>query len=98
MVKNNSSFNIGDVVCGVSQGCILGPLLCLLFVNDLPFSLKNSPKAVDLYADDTTLCSTSLDKCSLETNLRKALDSVRKCLENGMLINTEKTKLLFIAS
>ena len=39
------------------------------FINDLPFSLKNSPITVDLYADDTTLYSTSLDKCSLETNL-----------------------------
>ena len=35
----------------------------------------------------------------LETNLQKAMDSVYTwCLENGMLINTEKTKLMLIAS
>ena len=61
--------------------------------------MKNSPLTVDLYADDTTLYSISLDKCSLETYLQKALDSVyTRCLENGMLINTEKMKLMFIAS
>ena len=71
----------------------------MLFINDLPLSLKNSPISVDLYADDTTLYSTALDKSSLEADLQKALDSVHTwCLENGMLINTEKTKLMLIAS
>ena len=99
VVINNSSSNIGDVVCGVPQGSILGPLLFLLFINDPPLSLKNSPISVDLYTDDTTLYSTSLDKCSLEADLQKALDSVyTRCLENGMLIITEKTKLMLIAS
>ena len=81
VVINNSSSNIGDVVCGVPQGSILGPFLFVLSINDLPLSLKNSPISNDLYADYTTLYSISLDKCSLETNLQKALDSVYKwCL------------------
>ena len=99
VVINNLSSSSGDVVCGVPQGSILGPLLFLLFINDLPLSLKNSPISVDLYADDTTLYSTALDKSSLEADLQKALDSVQTwCLENGMLINTEKTELMLIAS
>ena len=99
MVINNSSSKIGDVVCGIPQLSILGPLLFLLFINDLPLSMKNSPIPVFLYADGTTVYSTSLDKCSLETNLQKTLNSVYTwCLENGMLINTEKTELMLIAS
>ena len=99
VVINNLSSSSGDVVCGVPQGSILGPLLFLLFINDLPLSLNNSPISVDLYADDTNLYSTALDKSSLEADLQKALDSVHTwCLENGMLINTKKTKLMLIAS
>ena len=99
VVINNLNSTSGDVVCGVPQGSILGPILFLLFINDLPLSLQNLPVSVDLYADDTTLYSIALDKCSLETNLQNALNSVHIwCLENGMTINTDKTKLMLIAS
>ena len=99
VVINDCSSVNGDVLCGVPQGSILGPLLFLLFINDLPLSLNDSPISVDLYADDTTLYSSASDKTSLETNLQNVLDLVHIwCLENGMLINTEKTKLMLIAS
>ena len=99
VVINNSCSISGEVLCGVPQGPILGPLLFLLFINDLPLSLKDISVSVDLYADDTTLYSTNLEKDVLEANLQKTLDLVRSwCLENGMLINTDKTKLMLIAS
>ena len=99
MVINDSSYVSGDVLCWVSHGSILGPLLFVLSINDLPLSLKDSPISVDLYADDTTLYRSASDKRSLETNLQKLLDLIRIwCLENGMLINTDKTKLMLIPS
>ena len=99
VVINDCSSVNGDVLCGVPQGSILGPLLFLLFINDLPLSLNDSPISVDLYADDTTLYSSASDKTSLETNLQSVLDLVHIwCLENGMLINIEKTNLMLIVS
>ena len=65
VIKNSCSIS-GEVLCGFPQGSILGPLLFLLFINDLPLSLKDVPVSVDLYADDTTLylhfSKTSLDE------------------------------------
>ena len=42
------------ISCEVPQGYILGPLLYLVFINDLPLALKPFVSATDLYADDTT--------------------------------------------
>ena len=50
---NNSKFSFKPVSCGVPQGSIVGPLLFLFFINDLPLYTSNI--FTDLYADDTTL-------------------------------------------
>ncbi len=48
---NNVLSDIESIHCGVPQGSILGPLLFILYMNDLPRVVKHCN--VSLYADDT---------------------------------------------
>ena len=80
-----------------STGSILGSFI-LIFINDFPLALKHSA-AADLYADDTIVFDFQDDIDKLETNLQLTLDSLRDwCRKNGMVINTERTKVMLITS
>ena len=89
----------GFVTCGVPQGSILGPLLFLIFINDLPLFLSEHVFSTDLYADDTTIYDIQKDLPTVIANLQRALDCLKDwCKQNGMILNTEKTKVMLLAT
>ena len=79
------------VTPGVPKGSNLGPLLFLMYVNDI---WKNTDSNIRLFADDCTIYRKITNKNDIE-KLQKVLDTLRKwAAENGMKIITGKSKVI----
>ena len=85
------------VVCGVPQGSILGPLLFLIYVNDVIKCITKSN--IRLYADDTVLYSATLDTKQAIAHLQLDLDNYQTwCIQNKLSINIAKTKIMVFSA
>ena len=85
------------IVRGVPQGSILGPLLFILFVNDLHLHLLNSRTC--LYADDTNIYTSGKSIGEINTSLSKDMKHLGDwCDENDLCINVDKTKCMLVST
>ena len=87
---------VGKVTYGIAQGSIIGPLIYILYANDVFYEIKDR-RAVLMYADDTLLISTgtSMTHCIQQGQIM--LDNIIKwCDLNKLTINVKKTKGMIV--
>ena len=75
----------------------MGPLLFLLFINDLP--LEDGLDLLSLFADDVITSTASTDVKNVDKSLQQRSDSLTRCRSiNRMLPSSDKTKILAIGT
>jgi len=98
VVLNNNYFislsDWGEVTRGVPQGSIIGPLLFLLHINDLPHSINKNNKIV-LFADDTSLIISDPDPIKFRDDANKILLHIQEWF-NANLISLNWKKIHFM--
>ena len=93
MSINGTDSSTLSISCGVPQGSVLGPLLFLLYINDLP-NISKKLKFF-LFADDTNIYLDSYDLKKLEKTINKELSKLYEWLcINRLSLNISKTNFV----
>ena len=94
VIIKNSSSSTRSINIGVPQGSILGPLLYLIYVNDITNATSCNPR---LFADDTCLVLNNSSLSILELNCNIELKNLKNwCDANKLQINPQKSAVIVI--
>ena len=95
-IKGEASNN-RQVSTGVPQGSVLGPLLFIIIMNDLPACVSNED--LFMYADDVTLVVSGESTQIINDKLNRCMAKMNNwLLENKLILNAQKTKVMLLGS
>jgi len=84
-----------SIQCGVPQGSILGPLLFLLYINDLPYSSNLLPI---IFADDTNVFYSGRNLAECVQRINSEMTGLLKWIQSNKLsLNVEKTQYIIFS-
>ena len=87
---------LSDITCGVPQGSVLGPLLFIIYTNDLPNALIHSRSI--LFADDTTIFYSSPNIHIVFENIKQDLANLTEWFRaNKLSLNVNKTNYMIFS-
>ena len=88
---------IGNIAVGGPQGSCHGPLLFLIYINEIPQAVQDY--TVSMYADDTSLCYQSYDLTRLSEAINSDLRKLDTWLQgNKLSLNIAKTHSMLIST
>ena len=83
VVINGQESEWGEISAGVPQGSVLGPLLFIVYINDLPQCVENN---IRIFADDTSLFISFKNPQDASESLNRDLNSIHQWGKNGSSI------------